>query len=696
MNLKHLSQLAIAVSAGLGLTSMLGLSQDEPFAKPTYGRLPRSGKGIGSRSKISTDLKYLVSRWRAVKGSSGGPSVTAEALGVSIDPDVPQLRVAVEVRPGTSTEALRTLGLDVSTRAGNLVYGYVTPAAVDALDTSKSVVSVSLPKGATIPLPPSSRARITKAPAAGPAMDPLMRFDRKGLTGKGVIVAIIDTGIDWRHPDFIKPDGTTRILYLYDMNDPSSASGTGRPGPVKKAGKPMGTVYSATEINAALQGSGKVNSRDVVGHGTACAGIAAGNGRAAAPEGAPAEYTGVAPGADLIVVRADSPAGGIRDEYDEALKWVADTAKSLNRPCVVNLSFGGHVSSHRGDEASEKLIDTLTGKGKPGLVVCVAAGNERTLGIHARSRFGARRKAQGDIGGSPAEVFVRDDATKQGTPLVAYFDAGDEWGLAITGDAPPFAQPEGPPAILHIFRDGDAYGVEVERKGERRPATGAFEDIAQGFAEGNANVVYALLRKGRYTVQPYGNGPEVKSGVCDLYLPAPGAASFGIGVDERYIVGSPGNARNAITVGAYHGRTAWTSQGGETTWLNLPLGEAAPFTSVGFRRDNLVKPDLVAPGSYMVSPLAAGSQMGKSAGELFIGLKGKYLAWEGTSAASPYTVGFIALMLEKNPKLDAAAIRTILARTAAHDQTTGAVPNELYGNGRLNPAKALAELFKAR
>jgi subtilisin family serine protease len=106
--------------------------------------------------------------------------------------------------------------------------------------------------------------------------------EKYGASGAGVVVAIMDRGIDWDHPDFINPDGTTRIKWLYDMSPDHTQ-------PVE---------YSAAQINAALAGGPPILSRDAVGHGTITTGLAAGNGRAAG-NGA---FRGMAPNADLIIM----------------------------------------------------------------------------------------------------------------------------------------------------------------------------------------------------------------------------------------------------------------------------------------------------------------------------------------------------------------------------------------------------------
>jgi subtilisin family serine protease len=204
------------------------------------------------------------------------------------------------------------------------------------------------------------------------------------------------------------------------------------------------------------------------------------------------------------------------------------------------------------------------------------------------------------------------------------------------------------------------------------------------------------LPPGKYLIRGFGASANVKSGRFDFYLPEYYAASFGRGVEKKYMVGSPGNASNAITVGAYDFRNTWENLDGKWTTYNMDIGRIAAYSSPGFRLDGFVKPDITAPATYTISSLAKDSNMSKDrSGQLereMITRDGYHLAWSGTSAATPYVVGVIALMLEKNPTLDAKQIRDIITRTAKADSFTrsaGQVPNPEWGYGKIDPAAAL-------
>ena len=170
-----------------------------------------------------------------------------------------------------------------------------------------------------------------------------------------------------------------------------------------------------------------------------------------------------------------------------------------------------------------------------------------------------------------------------------------------------------------------------------------------------------------------------------------------MGTRKTEIVGSPGNAKNAITVGSFDFRSVWENTQGEMTPFNLVVGGASSYSSAGFRRDGVVKPDIVAPGRYTISslssdakPTTGGCKNSMATGNgVYFTKDGNHIAWEGTSASSPFAAGVIALILQKNPTLDSEQIRQILKKSAKSGGTIGAVPNPIWGWGMIDPEAAI-------
>ncbi|MCI8479509.1 MAG: S8 family peptidase [Oscillibacter sp.] len=183
---------------------------------------------------------------------------------------------------------------------------------------------------------------------------PVQRVTGLGLTGQGVLIGFIDSGMDLNHPEFLGEDGATRVVALWDM----TAQGT----PPK--GFYHGAAYSREEIAAGL-----VASADTSGHGTAVAAIAAGR-------------SGAAPGAAIAAVKL---ASARTTDIMRAIKYLLDQAEERGMPCVVNLSYGTNCGSHQGQTLFESYIDQSAQRGRS-VVVC-AAGNEGSGAHHFRGRL---------------------------------------------------------------------------------------------------------------------------------------------------------------------------------------------------------------------------------------------------------------------------------------------------------------------
>src|SRR3989454_9121415 len=179
-----------------------------------------------------------------------------------------------------------------------------------------------------------------------------------GATGSGVIVGTFDTGIDWSHADFKHADGTTRILYLWDLTT------TGTP-PGNVGGQDF---TDGNECGAALIDAGGCTERDIAAHGSHVAGIAAGNGSA----GSANQYAGGAPNPDIIAGKGGA-FGFSTARIITGIQYIFARADQLGRPAVVNLSLGTLFGPHDGTEAEEQAIDALSG---PGHLVVIAVGND--------------------------------------------------------------------------------------------------------------------------------------------------------------------------------------------------------------------------------------------------------------------------------------------------------------------------------
>ncbi len=188
-----------------------------------------------------------------------------------------------------------------------------------------------------------------------------VRDGRFKLRGRGVIVGIIDSGIDYTHREFITPDNNSRILYIWDQ----SADG------IPPNGFIFGVEYDRNMINYALSTGNPYEilpSRDLVGHGTAVAGIAVGN-------------SGIATEASIISVKLGNKGTAKTTDILRGVRYLIDKALLLKMPLVINISYGMNNGSHTGDSLFEECLNSLCSMWKTSIVV--AAGNEGGAGHHS-------------------------------------------------------------------------------------------------------------------------------------------------------------------------------------------------------------------------------------------------------------------------------------------------------------------------
>ena len=210
------------------------------------------------------------------------------------------------------------------------------------------------------------------------------------LFGKGILIACIDSGVDYTHPDFRNEDGSTRILRLWDQSIPGN--------PPK--GYRIGSEYTQEQINRALEANtmaereALVPNIDTSGHGTAVLGIAAGNGRESQ-----GTERGVAPESSLLVVKL-----GIRDpngfprttELMQGVDYAIRTAQELQMPVVINLSFGNSYGAHNGTSLVETYLNQAVGYGR--VTLCVGTGNEGNRAGHTAGRVRQGENYEAELG----------------------------------------------------------------------------------------------------------------------------------------------------------------------------------------------------------------------------------------------------------------------------------------------------------
>lgn len=462
------------------------------------------------------------------------------------------------------------------------------------------------------------------------------------LSGKGILVACVDSGIDYRHMDFRNMDGTTRLVALWDQ----SVSGT----PPK--GYFLGTEYTREQINRNLEGGTNqvgVLSRDLSGHGTAVMGIAAGGGRES--EGI---YEGVAPESDLLVVKLGTPLPDSfprTTELIQAVDYCVRMAISRNQPLALNLSYGSSYGSREGNSLLETYLDQIAGLGKS--VICVGMGNEGRAGGHTSISFLASESFSEQ---AIEEVEVEIGRYQPSLNLQIWKNYVDDIGFEIIS-------PGGERVFLPMLSsDGrqQAFRYHIEETqllfyhGTPSPYSVAQELYLEFLPD------YDYIKEGIWNIRI--SPRKIVEGQIDFYLPGGGV----LGENTRFLTPTPEQtltipaaAERVIAVGAYDSR----------------LNSYADFSGRGYtRRLNLVKPDLAAPGVNIRTTSVGG----------------RYSTVTGTSFATPFVTGSAALMMEwgiingNNPYFYGEAIKANLRKGARQIPGIRQWPNQELGYGVLD------------
>lgn len=481
-----------------------------------------------------------------------------------------------------------------------------------------------------------------------------------GNAGAGVIVGMVDTGIDWSHDDFKNPDGTSRILALWDQNSTVTPP----------AGYAYGTEWSTAQINA-----GTCTHHDTNGHGTHVMGSAAGDGSATGNAQPAYQYVGMAPKADILVVSTDFSTAHILD----GIAWIFQKAANAGKSAVVNLSLGNNYGAHDGSEAFDTSLNALTG---PGRIVVVAAGNAEGQSLHARQVV-APGPAQTITFNVPA-FTANGGANNDFLVIDAYYPAAANMTVTITSPGPtPVAV--GPVSLGAIGSNAGAAGTIYVENGSTPSPSGDRNVFIQLY---DSNASFAP-RVGAWTITltPVSTSASTAwdGWLAQFQLGAAGAAvTFTSDVDETDLVASPGSAAQAITVGSFISKVSWPGLDGSShSYVGLtPAGAIASYSCVGPLRNGALKPDVAAPGSAIVSAKSAFTSPAPSTA--LVAPDNKHLTMTGTSMAAPHVTGACALLLANAPSLTPAQIKTSLAGSATVDGFTGAVPNGTWGAGKLH------------
>jgi len=451
------------------------------------------------------------------------------------------------------------------------------------------------------------------------------------VDGSGVLIGVVDTGVDLSHPDLRFPNGTSKVLFLWDQTI------TGKP----PEGFSYGIECSWSQINA-----GECPEKDTYGHGTHVASIAASSGLATG------KYQGIAPGATLLVVKSGAPlCGGGSWTFDEnsiidGLLYLLEKASALKMRLVVNLSLGGNIGGHDDTSPLEIALDYLNGQG---VIVVVSSGNEADNQGHATGLL----------------------SHSSSTRVI--------WGLLA----------EASNAIVDVWypNDREISATLVTPSGE--PVRGPTSSSGTETSDGRVTIASSTTARGKElaivvqageTLKTSGwsvvlnsvdDGPSfrwdawVDSDSC-AYPSVAFSSGEGYTIDPNGTVSVPATSNGAIAVGAYVSRNSWTNHLGKGVLAGAyHVGEIASFSSRGPTRDGRTKPEISAPGIFILAARSLDLPPSDDDPDQY------HRVLAGTSMAAPHVAGLIALMLQYRPELTVKEVRSLLIEGAYLDNFTG-------------------------
>lgn len=472
------------------------------------------------------------------------------------------------------------------------------------------------------------------------------------LSGDGVLVAIIDSGIDYANAHFRDGSGNTRILYLWDQTVPPDEALDRRP----PEGFALGTEFDKAQIDRALQTGNPadrfelVPSIDISGHGTAVAGIAAGssvNGIA-----------GVAPESDLLIVKlgiAGESSFPRTTELMRAVTYAVRKAQELGMPVAINLSFGNTYGAHDGTSLVERFLDNAAEIGRAS--ICVGSGNEGASGGHVQGNASQGRQIV-ELAVAQYETTLNVQLWKNYVDSYRIFlrsPGGEEIVLPEPGEGKLTLLIEDTEILIYLG-EPTPYGVTQEIYFDFIPRTN-----------------YITTGIWSFIIEPL----NTVTGQFYFYLPSAGVRNRNtrfFSSTPQMTLTIPSTAERVITVGAY-----------DSTYESYAdfsgRGYTYPQRTVGLVAAGAVKPDLVAPGVNITAPDTFGG----------------YGSFTGTSFAAPFVTGAAALLMEwgivqgNDVFLYGEKVKAYLRRGARPLRGEAELPNARVGFGALCLAASLPE-----
>ena len=636
-------------------------------------------------SKMSLLLRQQAADYQQAKQRAARRGMAAEETYVG---------AFVKLAPGAGTSLLEQYGGRVLTSSGEICIALLPASQLNAIAADEGVIRMEAQEPARPAM--DTTDIITQASRIHPE-----GYSMEGLpqayTGKGVVVGITDSGLDFCHPMLRDADGQSRVKETWDV---LSGKGTGYMN--------IGSLIKAEEAIA------QKGSRDSLStHGSHVAGIAAGSSWQG--------YRGIAFESDIVAalmeyggteeqikaMNADVARAAVPEITDltsknvtlnnvmdyMTIKYVLDYAKAHNQPCVVNCSWTGQRTFGPEAPLMEEFTSSLAG---PGRIIVAGAGNDgdRKCYDEKKASEAVYRKSLW-LADSTAFIAIQSDG-----PFTVSLSFDDfplpEYTASFTSQEVELASQ---------MESSRAYSVNIPTPDFKQPL---FEATAS--KDGNS-VLITLLAERPLCTNHQKMTLTIESAHDAKITTRWSRITFQEqdGSNEPYTVGDPAGFKDVIAVGATAYRKSVRSYSGK--WLTAgaptlnPMQRIVSWSGTGPTLSGLMKPDVVAPGyrivsiynSWIVKDCPANEEAVKDIvrtdkydkdGQMY-----SVMAMDGTSMATPVVTGIIALWLQADPTLTPQRIKEVISKTAYPIDPAQKYPNNIYGYGQIDAYKGLLEIL---
>lgn len=572
------------------------------------------------------------------------------------------LSVFVKVQNETAFSLIEEYGGQIQTIAGNICTATLPFSSIVPLSEQSEILSIN----AAVEVKPTlDVARVlSNNSLVNDGQSPL----QKGYTGKGVVVGMIDTGIDFTHPAFYSDASLSEYRIIYAWNQRAN-TGT----------KPQPYNYGAEyTTKASILAAGTDNSAE--DHGTHTSGIAAGSGYNTV-------YKGIAPASDIYAVGTNMTTTGIID----GVNYIISKANNAGKPCVINLSLGSQMGPHDGTSDFDQMLAAKVG---PGVIVVGSAGNEGSDPIHIRTSGSAlvSTVAVPNVYGSATSYILADiwgNANKNYRVRIGIYNSST--GALISQTSWLSANYS---ATLNTTNTSYTIQLGYGKNPTNNKYNATVYVQASPFVSGESVLISIDPLTNTFVDMWATNATfsNVLTGMSGL-----------VSGNSDYTVGEIGGVANdIISVGAYVSKNQWKAINGATYNFNpVPVvGTIASFSSKGPTADGRIKPDIAAPGTAIVSSVNHFSSEYGSTYPLSVAMKtvnSTNYYWgvmQGTSMSAPLVTGTLALWMEAYPNLTPQQVKQIFALTAKQNTSARlAYPNNTWGYGVLDSYAGIVNLL---